>query len=187
MMHQSLSGRSSAIALPTSLLLLAAVFRLSGLARDQRLHPDEALYADLSRRVGLWGDWQLLHVPVDKPPLFNFVGGLFYWLLGDSEFATRLPNAFASLILLALLFTLTYRLTQFSSSALLALLLITLSPMDIAMASSGFVDTQLVMWLMLSLVLITYQRWGSSGVALGLGLTRSSIVKKETPSNSMSD
>lgn len=163
------SGHSSAIVSPTSLLLLAALLRLSGLARDQRFHPDEALYADLSRRVGLWGDWQLLHVTVDKPPLFNFVGGLFYRLLGDSELTTRLPNTFASLLLLALLFTLTKRLTRSHPAAHMALLIVALSPMEIALASSGFVDTQLILWLLLALVLISYGRWGASGIALGLG------------------
>src|SRR5574341_1192827 len=170
MMRRLLSGRFFAIALPTSLILLSAGLRLTALARDQRFHPDEAYYADLSRRVGLWGDWQLLHVPLDKPPFFYFTGGLFFRLLGDSEFTARLPNAFASLISLALLYTLTYRLTRSPKAALMSLLLVILSPMEIALAISGFADTQMLMWALLSMTLIVFRRWGASGLTLGIGL-----------------
>lgn len=166
----SRSGRLSAIVLPTSLLLVGAFFRFSGLARDQRLHPDEALYADLARRVGIWGDWQLQHVPVDKPPLFFFTNGFFYRLLGDSEFTTRLPNAFASLISLALVFVLARKLIGAAMPALLSLALVIFSPMEIAFASSGFTDTQMVMWLLLALALLSYRRWSGSGLAFGLAI-----------------
>lgn len=170
MMRQLPSGRLSAIVLLTSLLLLGAGIRFSGLARDQRFHPDEAYYADLSRRIGIWGDWQLLDIAVDKPPLFYFTGGFFYMLLGDSEFSTRLPNAFSSMILLSLLYPLTIRLTGSRSAGILALILVIFSPLEIALAVSGFADTQMLLWLILSLMLITYQQWGKSGLAFGLAM-----------------
>jgi len=171
-------GRSSVTALPTSkplalallILLLAAFLRLGGLARDQRLHPDEALYGDLARRVGVWGDWQLQNTLVDKPPLFFFVGGFFYRTLGVSEFSTRLPNALASLINLALLFALARRLGGSHQTAILALLLAALSPLDVALAVSGFLDVQMMTWALLGLVLLTRKRWGWAGLALGLAL-----------------
>ncbi|HLA42368.1 MAG TPA: glycosyltransferase family 39 protein, partial [Aggregatilineales bacterium] len=132
------------------ILLIGAFYRIPGLARDQRFHPDEAFYADLSRRVGIWGDWQLHDVTFDKPPFFFFTGGFFHRILGVSEFSTRLPNAFASLIALALVFTLTHHLTKNLRTAVLAALLVALSPLDIALAISGFIDSPLVMWLLLS-------------------------------------
>lgn len=169
MMPRLPSGRWYAIALPTSLLLLAAWLRIGGLARDQRLHPDEALYGDLARRVGVWGDWQLTGVPVDKPPLFFFTGGLTYRLLGVSEFTTRLPNAFASLLFIAIVMALTRRLAD-PQASLWAGLLMALSPFDIAFAISGFTDTQALLYLMLSFSLLLYGCWGGSGLAFGVSL-----------------
>lgn len=155
--------------------------RLLALADDQRFHPDEALFADLSRRVGIWGDWQLLNTPTDKPPFFHFVGGSFYALLGDSEFATRLPNAFASLIILALVFTLARHLTQNLTVATFAMLLVTLSPMDIAFSISGFADTQLSLWLLATALLLIQQRWGWAGLSFGLALATKQTALWFTP------
>lgn len=170
MTPQSRFGRLSATVSPISLLLLGAWLRLNALARDQRLHPDEALYADLARRIGLWGDWQLLDTPVDKPPLQYFVGGFFYALLGDSEFSTRLPNAFAGIISLALIYILGWQLTQQRGIALLTLLLAVLSPMHIAFSISNFTDIQMLTWMLAATVLLLARRWGWAGLALGCAI-----------------
>ncbi|NJL95286.1 MAG: phospholipid carrier-dependent glycosyltransferase, partial [Anaerolineae bacterium] len=162
MTRQSRSGPWSAIALPTSLLVLGAALRLSGLARDQRLHGDEAYYADLARRITAWGDWQLLGVPLDKPPLFFFLSGLWQVGLGDSEFALRLLNAFGSLLSLSLFYALARRLSGDRQVAGWAALLVALAPLEIALASSGFQDT----WMMLG-VLAALLSIGAG--ALGLG------------------
>jgi 4-amino-4-deoxy-L-arabinose transferase-like glycosyltransferase len=157
------------IYLALMILLLGAFLRLNGVARDSRLHPDEALYADLSRRVGIWGDWQLHDTPVDKPPLFFFMGGAFMRVLGDSEFTVRLPNALASIIGLAAIFALARRLAG-DEVALMTMLLMALSPMDIAFAISGFTDTQMTVWMLVALWLMTIHHPGWSGLAFGLSV-----------------
>ncbi len=170
MMPPSRSGHFSAIALPTSLLLLGAALRLGGLGRDQRLHPDEALYADLGRRVGVWGDWPLTDFPVDKPPLFFFSSGLSQAVIGQSEFAVRLPNAFASLLALAVCFALVRHLTGDPRRAALIGLLVALSPFDIAFAMSGFVEPLLMLFALLGLWAMLLVRPGWSGLAFGLAM-----------------
>lgn len=169
MMRLSRYGRLSATVLPTSLLLLAAGLRLGGLARDQRFHPDEALYSDWSRRIGIWGDWQLSGVPVDKPPLFFLTGGFFHRLLGDSEFSTRLPNAFASLLTLALFIWIGQRLGG-TAVGLMTGLLFALSPLEIAFSVSGFTDTQMMLWVALALACILRGKFGVGGLAFGLAV-----------------
>ncbi|MFP4323554.1 MAG: glycosyltransferase family 39 protein, partial [Anaerolineales bacterium] len=163
-------GRSYAIALPTSLLLLGAWLRLSGLARDARFHPDEALYADLGRRIGLWGDWPLTGFPVDKPPLFFFFSGLAQALFGPTEFAARLPNALASIIMLAIFFALARHLTATPLQAAIPTVLLLLSPMDIAFAISGFIETLMLCFLLLSLWLVLRGQAWPSGLAFGLAI-----------------
>jgi 4-amino-4-deoxy-L-arabinose transferase-like glycosyltransferase len=178
-MPQLLFGRWYAIALPISLLLLAGYLRIGGLARDQRLHPDEALYGDLARRIGVWGDWQLTAVPVDKPPLFFFTSALSYRFVGVSEFSTRWPNALASLLLIALTMRLAWRLAAKCDShnpwlgyaiAIGTGFFLSLSPFEVAFALSGFTDTQAILYLILSLVMSLERRWVVAGLTFGLSL-----------------
>jgi|GEM_PF-6105390 len=167
MMHPSHYGRLFATALPISLILLGAWLRLSSLAREQQLHPDEALYADLARRIGIWGDWQLLNIPVDKPPLQYFINGWFYALLGDSELSTRLPNAFAGIISIALFYIISKKLLRTPS---LATLLFVVSPLHIGFSVTNFTDMQMLTWTLAALAGVLYQRWGLAGVAFGCAI-----------------
>jgi 4-amino-4-deoxy-L-arabinose transferase-like glycosyltransferase len=67
------------------------------------LDPDEAHYAELTREMVRSGSW---FVPlldgrpyIDKPVLFHWLQGASVWLLGETEFAARLPTALAALAL----------------------------------------------------------------------------------------
>jgi 4-amino-4-deoxy-L-arabinose transferase-like glycosyltransferase len=70
------------------------------------LDPDEAHYAELTREMMQSGNWlvPLLdgHPFIDKPVLFHWLQGASVLLLGETEFAARLPTALAALALIAL-------------------------------------------------------------------------------------
>jgi 4-amino-4-deoxy-L-arabinose transferase-like glycosyltransferase len=101
--------------------------------------------------------------------MFFFTGGVFMRVLGDSEFTVRLPNALASIIGLALTFALARRLGG-DVLGLTAMLLLALSPMDIAFAVSGFTDMQMTVWMLAGFFLLTTNRWGAGGLVLGLSV-----------------
>jgi 4-amino-4-deoxy-L-arabinose transferase-like glycosyltransferase len=67
------------------------------------MDPDEAHYAELTREMLRSGSWlvPLLdgHPYIDKPILFHWLQGAAMWLLGETEFAVRLPSAIAALAL----------------------------------------------------------------------------------------
>jgi 4-amino-4-deoxy-L-arabinose transferase-like glycosyltransferase len=69
------------------------------------LDPDEAHYAELTREMMQSGNWlvPLLdgHPFIDKPVLFHWLQGASVLLLGETEFAARLPTALAALALIA--------------------------------------------------------------------------------------
>src|SRR5436190_919038 len=102
-------GLSSIIA-----LLVATQLRLLPLL-ENRFHPDEALYASFARLIVSGRDPLLSSVVVDKPPLSFYLTALSFLLLGSTEFAARLPNFYASLLSLALLFALARRLYDSST------------------------------------------------------------------------
>src|SRR3954451_13410962 len=70
------------------------------------LDPDEAHYAELTREMLHSHSWlvPLLdgHPFIDKPVLFHWLQGLAMTLLGETEFAARLPSALAAIALFAI-------------------------------------------------------------------------------------
>ena len=67
------------------------------------LDPDEAHYAELTREMTHARSWLvplLDGIPyIDKPVLFHWMQGCAVWLIGETEFAIRLPSALAALAL----------------------------------------------------------------------------------------
>ncbi len=65
------------------------------------LDPDEAHYAQLTREMLRSHNWLVPLLDgaplIDKPVLFHWLQGLSVWILGESEFAVRLPTALAAL------------------------------------------------------------------------------------------
>jgi len=166
-------GRSSVIGLPIKnwlvigLILLGAALRINGLARNSRLHPDEALFASYARQMVLYKDWNLYEEPIDKPPTtFVLVGGSLAFL-GEHEFAVRFPNFCASVLSLAITYQLARKLNS-EKVAQLALFFLALSPLDIAYAPTGFQDPMMLFTLLASTLLLLHQRWLWGGVWLGL-------------------
>jgi 4-amino-4-deoxy-L-arabinose transferase-like glycosyltransferase len=70
------------------------------------LDPDEAHYAELTREMLHAGNWLVPLLDgkpfIDKPVLFHWLQGISVMLLGESEFAARLPTALAALVLFAI-------------------------------------------------------------------------------------
>lgn len=70
------------------------------------LDPDEAHYAELTREMLQSGSWLVPLLDgqpfIDKPFLFHWLQGASVLLLGESEFAARLPTALAALSLFAI-------------------------------------------------------------------------------------
>jgi 4-amino-4-deoxy-L-arabinose transferase-like glycosyltransferase len=69
------------------------------------LDPDEAHYAQLTRELVQQGGWLVPLLDgkpfIDKPVLFHWLQGTSFLLLGETEFAARLPTAIATLALFA--------------------------------------------------------------------------------------
>ena len=70
------------------------------------LDPDEAHYAELTREMLHSGSWLVPLLDgkpfIDKPVLFHWLQGASVLLLGETEFAARLPSALAALALIAI-------------------------------------------------------------------------------------
>lgn len=152
------------------MLLIGVALRVGMLAQDVRLHPDEALYATFARRISLHGDLLLSDAPLDKPPLaFLAIAGSFS-VLGASEFAARLPGLFSSILRLAALYALARRLYRDRRIAALAMLLLALSPLDLAFAATAFVDPLMTLTLLLACLFASHDRWFAAGIAFALAI-----------------
>lgn len=70
------------------------------------LDPDEAHYAELTREMLHAGSWLVPLLDgkpfIDKPVLFHWLQGVSVWLLGETEFAARLPSALSAIGLFAI-------------------------------------------------------------------------------------
>lgn len=156
------------VLLPALVILLGAVLRLSLLGADVRFHPDEALFAAQARLISAQGDWLLRSTDLDKPPLTFYIAALSFRLLGPSEFAARLPNVFASILTLAVAYRLGRTLYGDRITASAAVLLLALSPFDLAFAATSFTDIQATLWILAACTLAAHDRWALAGLAATL-------------------
>ncbi len=170
-----------------ALLLLAAVLRFHALGQDVRFHPDEALFVSFARQAAVQGDW-LLHGSLDKPPLTIYVNVLALTAFGIQplpngvlnldnrigEFAARIPGIFASILLVAVMYTLAKQLYQGDkkpgqSTLYIASLLVTLSPLAIAFSSTAFTDGLMLLCIVVALWMASRRSWLWAGIWLALG------------------
>jgi 4-amino-4-deoxy-L-arabinose transferase-like glycosyltransferase len=130
--------------------LLAAILLRALPLMQNRFHPDEALYASFARYAAS-GDGSLLsRLVVDKPPLSFYLNGLSVLIFGGTEFAVRLPNLFASVVSVALLWALARRLYD-ARTGLLAAWLLALSPFAILFSVTVFIDPLLTAFVLAGL------------------------------------
>jgi 4-amino-4-deoxy-L-arabinose transferase-like glycosyltransferase len=141
------------------------------LAQAGRFQPDEALYASFARRISLHSDFYLQDAPLDKPPLAFFVTAAFFSILGPTEFAARLPALFASSLTLATAGALATRFYRGRiGPVLVVVLLLALSPLDLAFAATAFLDPLLTLWILLACLAASRDRWRASGAAFVLAV-----------------
>ncbi len=162
------------------ILLLAAGLRFGALARDARFHPDEALFSTFARSAALNGQW-LLPGALDKPPLSIYAGALVMTAFAQpdpatnlpllsaraGEIAARLPGVLAGLLLVAVVYRLARRLYG-EPTALIAALLLALSPFAVASSATAFTDGLMLLLMTAALWAMSERRAGLSGLCLAL-------------------
>jgi 4-amino-4-deoxy-L-arabinose transferase-like glycosyltransferase len=136
-----------------AIILLGALVRWRGLFANT-FHADEALFASYARLIGVWRDPLLNSQLVDKPPLLFYLQALFYPIMGTpAPWVARLPNFFASLLLIPLTASLAWRLYRTWLPVLAAALFIALSPYTVQFSATAFTDPLLAALLAASLLL----------------------------------
>ncbi len=150
---------------------IAAALRLPALFTNH-YHADEALFSTWARFIAVWRDPLLANQLVDKPPLLFYLQASFYPLFGAVEWASRLPNFIASVLIIPLIAVFTWRLYRDSVAAFLAALIVALSPALIAYSATAFTDPLLASLIVLALLLVTKPvRPALSGLAFGLAIS----------------
>lgn len=126
--------------------LLGVAVRFEGLFANT-FAADEALFAMWARYIAVWRDPLLFDVPtaVDKPPLLFYLQALFYPLQGPVEWAARLPNFFASILLVPLVGRIAYQITEGRNDrAWLAAAIVAFSPLAVQFSATAYTDPLLV-------------------------------------------
>ncbi|MBZ0298834.1 MAG: glycosyltransferase family 39 protein [Anaerolineae bacterium] len=157
------------------MILLGIGLRIHALAQDIRLQPDEAWFSTFARAAALNGDWWLSG-PLDKPPLAIYANALAQVLVGDSEFAARLPGTVASIVLLPVMaaaaaawYTPPAVKHRAFSLPLMVLILTAFSPYALAFSATAYTDALMLLGLGCALWLAGRSRWTWSGMWLGVG------------------
>ncbi len=108
--------------------------------------------------------------PVDKPPLLFYFQALFYPLQGPVEWAARLPNFFASILLIPLVGRIAFDLTEHNHQrACLGAAVVAFSPIAIQFSATGFTDPLLTFWITLAIWHGLKPSRQPAGLWLGLG------------------
>ena len=135
----------------TVITLLTAVFRTHALFANS-FHADEALFASWARLIAVWRDPLLMTVPVDKPPLLFYLQAIFFPLQGPVEWAARLPNYIASILLVPLVAAWVMQLWGEKKKAVFAAFLVAVSPLLIQFSATAFTDPLLTTLLLGAMV-----------------------------------
>jgi 4-amino-4-deoxy-L-arabinose transferase-like glycosyltransferase len=165
--------------LPILLLLGGLWLRAPSIWNANPLDVDEALYATYARYISHENSPLLNGIAVDKPPLSFYVTALSFKLFRDpSDWAARLPNFYASILNLAVMWTLTRVLYRQCLIAMFAMLFAVLSSFDIAFSGTVFTDPLATLWILLACLAISRRRWGWAGIAAGLAfITKQSSLQ----------
>ncbi len=150
-------------------LLLACALRLPPLL-DNRFHPDEALYGYWGLLIGTGRDPWLATVPVYKPPLLPYLIAGAQALLGNSEFAVRLPGLAAGLLTVPLTAALAHSLYRSRWTTLTAAAVVTLSPFAILFSATAFTDPLMVALGLAACVAAARGRAVRAGLLAGLAV-----------------
>lgn len=179
-----LTTRAQHFSLIVFILLLAGGLYSHAAAADVRFHSDEALYSTYARNASVFGYW-MLDGPLDKPPLSIYANALSMHFLAArvtpqnvidvpiraGEFAARMPNVFAGLVVVALTFTLARRLYPTERrTAYLAMLIVAIAPFSVAYSASAFTDMLMQVFMTASLLAAITGRPIMSGLLLAASI-----------------
>ncbi|MGA1496396.1 MAG: ArnT family glycosyltransferase [Steroidobacteraceae bacterium] len=163
------------------LSLAALLLLLPGLGLRDPWPADEPRFALIARDMVLTGNWLFPMVGgdlyQDKPPLFFWTLGVFYWLTGNLKFAFLLPSLLAGLGTVLLTYDLARRVWD-RHTALCAAGLLLCSLQWVIQARAAQIDMLLAFWTTLGLYglgrhLLTGPDWRAytvGGFACGLGI-----------------
>jgi len=151
------------------LTVVAAALRVVPWLTGYPLHRDEALYGFWARLIASGTDPLLLTAWVDKPPLVIYTLAGSLKAFGISRLTLRLPGMIASILTVPLVYGLARR-AYGRRVALLAGLLVAISPFAILFAPTAFTDPWLTLWLVASAwtALAGQSFW--AGLMLGLAV-----------------
>jgi len=161
-------------------VLAGAAIQIHALVQDVRFYPDEALFSTFARNAALDGDW-LLHGNLDKTPLSIYASALSMNFVASSvqngvlnfdaklgEFAARLPNALASVVLTALVYMLAQRLYHRTAISAWAAIFVAFSPYTAVYGATAYTDVLMLTFGALAVLLAVRGKWFWSGVPMAL-------------------
>ncbi len=147
------------------------------------LDPDEAHYAELTREMLHSGNWLVPLLDgkpfIDKPVLFHWLQGASVLLLGETEFAARLPSALSAVGLFAI--------TRWAGTALfdaevgsLGAIMFATIPATFALASIAIFDMVFALFLFgaVASLLVAAKRSSVRTELLGYGLLTLAVMTK---------
>jgi 4-amino-4-deoxy-L-arabinose transferase len=142
-----------------AILLFALVYILP-LGIRPMMMPDEIRYAEVPREMLASGDWVAPHLDgfryFEKPVLGYWLVAVSTYILGDNNFATRLPAAISTGITALLLFFMVLRFVRCKSTALLAAVVFLTSFLVFGIGTFNVLDAPLSMFLTAAMVSFFY-------------------------------
>lgn len=132
-----------------------------------RFHVDEALFASYGLAIASGSDPLLQDEAVDKPPAFFYLLALAFKVFGRSEASAAVPSLLASVGAIALVYHLCRRFFD-GPTAVLAALLMAISPFNVAYAYTAFIDPTLVACALLAAALAERRQFFLAGLGAGL-------------------
>jgi 4-amino-4-deoxy-L-arabinose transferase-like glycosyltransferase len=162
--------------------LLGAGLRFHALTQDVRFHADEAFFTAFAQQAVTQGDW-MLPGPLDKSPLSIYASALSLHFVAayenslgvidvdtrQGEFAARVPNTLAGIVIVALTAAVTRHIAG-PAAALLAALLAACSPYLISFSPSAFTDVWMLALMLATLLATLRGRPGWAGALLALSI-----------------
>ncbi len=149
---RSARGRLHAVGLAGA-LAVAAALRLYALGDG---HPGLAIYtsisANMARSPGGWLYPSMLadgSILADKPPAFFWLQGVFFALMGTSNFAARLPVALAGVASVFLLYLIVRR-CHGAAPALISAAALAVMPLDVNYSRSTFIEPVAVFFMLVA-------------------------------------
>ena len=141
-------------------MLAACVLFLWGLGAAPLQDYDEATYAQVTRDMLQSHNWMSLTRAgspyFEKPPLYMWMAGVSESILGDSEFALRLPSALSGIALVAVVILLAFELSadepderSLWAAALAGVIILTMSPV-LETARQVRIDVPVALWITLA-------------------------------------